>query len=110
MSRSAWDIIMERTTPYHVHACPVCYDDSPCTRDCTIEPDLERANGMPAGSHICCSKDCAMGNDSYLADAYEEFMPTQWQPPPEQLRFTFYCAVGQVNDSESQGCVTRSIV
>jgi len=40
----------------HVHSCPECYEDVPCTMDCTLEPDLERDNGTPVGSHCVCDR------------------------------------------------------
>ena len=42
-----------RPTP-HVHACPECYEVAPCGLRCTIVPDLQRDNGMPAGSPCVC--------------------------------------------------------
>ncbi len=41
--------------PPHVHPCPKCYEPWPCgASDCTIEPDLERDNGMPSGAYCVC--------------------------------------------------------
>lgn len=59
----------------HVHACPECYEDEACTENCTIEPDLEREDGTPAGSHLECSRCCPR----------ELPPPPPWMPPPEQL-------------------------
>jgi hypothetical protein len=68
MPRSAWDIILERVTPLHVHPCPFCSGKFECLLDCTIEPDLELDDGTPVGAYVCCSKACI----------YQEV-------PPEQL-------------------------
>lgn len=89
MPQSAWDIILERRTPRHVHPCPICHGMSYCLMDCAIEPDLEREDGTPSGSYICCSKACALGNDEYIYEAYgHAFEPTRHlDAPPEQMFF-----------------------
>jgi len=87
MPRSAWDIVLERRTPKHVHNCPVCYGKFPCTLDCTIEYQRDEDDGTPMGAYCCCSLDCAALNDEYLAEAYgHAVLPTPYrEPPPEQL-------------------------
>lgn len=40
----------------HLHACPECYEDYPCELDCTLEPDLEREDGTPAGGYFKCDR------------------------------------------------------
>lgn len=40
----------------HVHTCTKCFENEPCSGDCTIEPDLGTTNtGIPKGSHIRCA-------------------------------------------------------
>lgn len=92
MPQSAWDIILERRTPRHVHPCPICHGMSYCLMDCSIEPDLERDDGTPSGSYLCCSKACALGNDEYLYESYGDVgqTPTDYREVPvEQLFFSW---------------------
>ena len=90
MPRSAWDVILERKTPRHIHRCPECYEHITCLLDCTIEPDLEREDGMPSGSYVCCSRLCAAGGNHYLADAYTPASEASTlQSTKEQLPFDF---------------------
>ena len=57
--KTLWDkVIYDPSTPVvHGHPCPVCYEFKPCTMGCTLEPDLERSDGSPSGSHCVCD-DC----------------------------------------------------
>lgn len=84
MSRSAWDFLLERRTPQHVHGCPACYEKWVCTDDCTIEHDLELSDGTPSGAYCYCSKECAESNDQVLDEAYGPGVrtgPTSYRPP-----------------------------
>lgn len=42
--------------PIHVHRCPECYEHPECSGACDLEPDLECADGTPAGAYITCER------------------------------------------------------
>ena len=41
----------------HVHSCPRCYEDKPCSMACDTEPDLDTTrDGKPRGYHAVCDE------------------------------------------------------
>ncbi len=79
----------------HYHACPVCYEYKPCHMACTLEPDLERNDGSPCGSHMVCSEDCSWeaADEDYPSWPVDEGTSPpfeakwHWPVPKEQLAF-----------------------
>lgn len=50
-----WARLVAEAVIGHVHSCPECFEHVPCDDPrCTLEPDLERNDGTPAGSHCVC--------------------------------------------------------
>lgn len=40
----------------HVHSCPICYENVPCTDVCSVEPDLTLDDGTLRGAFLACNR------------------------------------------------------
>lgn len=59
MQSSAQDLLVGPGK--HLHPCPGCYEDRPCTFTCTCWPEQDSEDGTPRGSSALCDDCIAAG-------------------------------------------------
>ncbi len=73
---SAWDRLIERAVPRHVHPCPMCQDEYSCEEACKLVEGMTLDDGTPSGMLSPCEMCLTEGLDEDF-DADEALEATE---------------------------------
>lgn len=72
------DLIPVTVPSLHYHHCPTCYEKFECHMACTIEPDLEAADGRQFGAHCNCFECDPLPGYDGVGNKVKEFSKEWW--------------------------------